>query len=114
MFPASVNEGQKGALRTIVGVYRLQEGATNHVDAIAGGRYLWLDADVRVDRGLVGISGDRSALDAVVGLRGEVNLNDQFYLTYYADVGGGQSNSTWQALAWVNFLDCVFDLVGGY
>ena len=41
--------------------------------------------------------------DAVVGLRGETDLSDRWYLTYYGDVGAGDSDLTWQAAAAVNY-----------
>ena len=37
-------------------------------------------------------------LDAIVGLRGRRNIGgEQWFVTYYADVGAGDSDLTWQA-----------------
>ena len=38
-----------------------------------------------------------------MGVRGRVNLDDHWYLPYYADIGTGDSDSTWQALAGVGY-----------
>lgn len=34
--------------------------------------------------------------DAILGIRGVLHLSDQWYLRYYADIGTGQSDLTWQ------------------
>lgn len=52
--------------------------------------------------------------DAVVGVRGDVVLADRWSLTYYADIGAGQSDLTWQVLAAVNYQINNFDIVLGY
>ena len=44
-----------------------------------------------------------SVLDAVVGVKGHVDLNKQWYVPYYLDLGTRQSVSTWQALAGVGY-----------
>ncbi|CAK9052061.1 UPF0126 membrane protein SCO4104 [Durusdinium trenchii] len=114
VLPTSVNVDLKGVISTFAGGYRLADGENHHVDAIAGGRFLWLDGEISVDRGLVRVSDKPTALDAIVRISGAVDLNEQFYLTYYADVGGGQSNSTWRALAGKNYRAGWGDVVVGY
>jgi hypothetical protein len=37
--------------------------------------------------------------DAVIGVRGYLNLDDKWYLPYHLDIGTGQSDLTWQASA---------------
>lgn len=74
--------------------------------AIVGGlRYATMDVDVTI-----GIQGQQVAqsqsedlLDGVVGVRGRINLNENWYLPYYADIGAGDSDLTWQALAGIGY-----------
>ena len=79
------------------------------LDALAGARYfdLQLDFDLGLNAGrlppFVERSPSVSVLDAVVGVKGHVDLNGQWYVPYYLDLGTGQSNFTWQALAGVGY-----------
>jgi len=45
-----------------------------------------------------GTSLSGSVWDGVVGIRGRANLQGNWYLPYYADIGTGQSDLTWQLL----------------
>lgn len=80
--------------------------------AVLGGvRYLGVDVDARM--GLNGPlpfpgpatekSQEQDMLDGIVGLRGYINLNDNWYLPYYADIGTGDSDLTWQLFAGVGY-----------
>lgn len=35
--------------------------------------------------------------NGIVGLEGKKQLNDRWYMDYYADIGTGNANLTWQA-----------------
>ncbi|MEO1091364.1 MAG: hypothetical protein AAFX81_12055 [Pseudomonadota bacterium] len=89
---------------------------TTSIDALGGARVLWLESDLDFDLagGSASASESGTNVDAVVGARGRTDLTDRLYLTYYADVGTGQSNLTWQALAGLNYSFKRVDLVGGY
>jgi len=41
-------------------------------------------------------------------------LGDKWYLNYYADIGTGESDLTWQALAGVNYTLSKVDVGVGY
>lgn len=41
--------------------------------------------------------------DAVVGVRGKLNIKDGWYLPCHLDIGTGQSDLTWQALGGVGY-----------
>ena len=41
--------------------------------------------------------------DAVVGFRGRAHINDRWFVPYYADVGAGDSDLTWQAMAGIGY-----------
>lgn len=89
---------------------------TTSISALGGARVLWLESDLDFDLAGRSTSASESgtSVDAVVGARGQTDLTDRLYLTYYADVGTGQSNLTWQALAGINYSFKRVDLVGGY
>ena len=96
-------------LLNFIGGYNLWESNQGRLDAIAGARYFDLKLDFRlgVNAGRLSPSVDRSpsvsVLDAVIGVKGNVDLNKQWYVPYYLDVGTGQSDFTWQALAGLGY-----------
>ena len=60
------------------------------------------------------ISGSGGVWDGIVGVTGELNLNDKWYAPYYLDVGAGNSNFTWQAMAGVGYRFDKFDAILTY
>lgn len=112
-----IDVGMKGFISTFGGAYRLYKGDNSSLHAAAGARYFGLDLDLGVNipsvtQSSIGKSG--SVWDAVVGLRGELGFDKHWYLTYYADVGTGDSDLTWQATAGINYRFDRFALVLGY
>ena len=101
----------KGFIATTGVGYRFYEASGTSLDVTGGIRYLWLDGDIDVDINVpvppitrsVSESESGSNWDAVVGLRGQTDLSNKWYLTYYGDVGAGDSDLTWQAAAAVNY-----------
>lgn len=78
---------------------------------IGGVRYIGVDVDVQM-----GLDGplpfprpqtERSQtidnLDGIVGAKGYITLNENWYLPYYADIGTGDSDLTWQMFAGVGY-----------
>ena len=114
--PTEVDVELKGFITTLGGAYRFLQTDTTRLNLVAGARYLWLKADLDVDIGRLGVGGSESdtVWDGIVGLRGKTDLSDKWYLTYYADVGGGNSKTTWQALAAINYRFQRVDAVVGY
>ena len=115
----------KGFSSTFGGGYKVVETAGTTMHAVGGVRFLWLDGEVEVDGRLsVGgtpVSGrvvnEREVgnnWDAIVGLYGKTNINDKWYLSYYGDIGTGNSNFTWQAELAANYRMQSADLVVGY
>lgn len=73
---------------------------------VGGARYAMIDVDV--DLSLMGLQGSgrsdsEGLLDGVVGVRGFISLSEHWYLPYYADVGAGGSDLTWQALGGIGY-----------
>ncbi len=93
----------------LAGGYNLLTNGKSTLDLIAGARYLDLDADVFLGlEGLgpgqsVSFSVSESIWDGIVGVKGRVALGERWFLPYYLDIGAGDSDFSWQALAGVSF-----------
>jgi hypothetical protein len=75
---------------------------------VGGARYTAMDTDSTLTlQGVTARSSKNSAsedlLDGIVGVRGFINLTEHWYLPYYADIGAGGSDLTWQALAGIGY-----------
>ena len=116
--PVSASVDLKGFISTAGVGYRVYEQSGTSLDITGGIRYLWLDSTIKVSVPSISRSvkeeDSGSNWDAVVGFRGKTDLNDKWYLTYYGDVGAGDSDLTWQALAAVNYRLNKVDLTLGY
>jgi len=104
----------KSSITTLAAGYNLVDADGLLLDAIGGARYTWMEVKVKVDLDRIGgplppVSRSLDEKhsdgnwDAIVGARGRYNIDDSWYLPYYADVGGGQSDLTWQALAGIGY-----------
>ena len=93
-------------LWTLAGGYRVAEVPNANLDLFAGFRYLVmnsnLDLTVQDSSGRFyrsnSTSLDQEDWDGIVGARGQLLLNDHWFMPYYADVGAGDSNWTWQGM----------------
>ncbi len=118
--PVSASFDLKGFISTTGVGYRIYEHSGTTLDATGGFRFLWLDGTI--DASIPSLpsapSGELKEVgnnwDAVVGLRGRTDLTDKWYLTYYGDIGAGNSDLTWQAFAAINYRLKSVDLVAGY
>jgi hypothetical protein len=97
---------------TLAGAYTLAHAPSWHVDLLAGFRYLGMDSDLKwrlegsreILDSAGSVSQDRSLWDGIVGVKGQVRLGDgHWFMPYYADIGTGDSNWTWQALVGVGY-----------
>ncbi|MCA0892842.1 hypothetical protein [Microbulbifer agarilyticus] len=107
----------KGFVSTTGGAVRVFENNHSRLNVMAGARYLWLDGTIDVDLESfprVKITDTGKFWDGIVGLRGKSDISPRWYLTYVADIGAGDSDFTWQALAALNYKCRRFDIVGGY
>ena len=94
----------------------LETGATR-LETLAGARYLWMENTFKLKIGdpiKRKFSASDDFLDGVIGIRGNTGLNEKWYLTYYLDVGTGQSDFTWQAVGAVNYRFSKVDALLGY
>ena len=104
----------KASITTLAGGYNVFDKDGTTFDLIAGTRYTWIEVDAKlkanssggpppaVSRRLKESESDGN-WDAIVGGRGQVGVNANWYLPYYLDFGGGQSDLTWQVMAGVGY-----------
>lgn len=107
--------GIKGWQLGFYGAHTVKHGERLRLSALAGLRYLYLDVATQV--GITGPGGERSrrferstaVWDGVVGFRGNLSLNDKWFIPFHADVGTGESKLTWQVLAGIGYRFENFD-----
>lgn len=100
-------------ITTLGAGYNVVDNEKATLDLIGGARYLWLDTEIKLNLKRDGVlletsrqikaSESDSVWDGVVGIKGRINLNDKWYMPYYADVGTGGSDLTWQVLAGIGY-----------
>jgi len=133
LFHTGIDEGTqtkvKGTIWTLAGGYAVVEEPRSRLDIIGGFRYFDTEATTNWQisatvTGPVGASTFPRAgsvaksitiWDAIVGVRGRFNLGEgNWFVPYYADVGGGDSKRTWQAIAGVGYAYHWGDVVLAY
>ncbi len=112
---ADLNFNLKATVWTLAGEYRVANDKTASVDLLAGARNLavkpslgWtFSADLGpLNPGRTGSSEiNENKWDAIVGAKGRVYLSDgrEWFVPWYADVGTGQTDLTWQVLGGVGY-----------
>jgi hypothetical protein len=111
----------KGALWTLGGGYELVDREEYTLELLAGFRYL--RAEAQLNWSLQGplnqfpqagsVDAEEDIWDGLVGFRGEARAGNWFF-PYYADVGAGTSDLTWQASAGVGYRFGGWDIRGVY
>ena len=90
--------------------------------ALVGGlRYLNLDSDLGLSASGPNITPPPAYLsesdniwDGIVGVKGSFMLGKNWYLPYYADIGAGDSQLTWQLFAGIGYMFHWGDIVLAY
>ena len=95
----------------IVG-YNLVETPKGRLDIVGGVRYLNLDMTLGL--GPLGDEESSDIWDGIVGIRGNVNLSEKWYLPYHVDIGAGDSDLTWQAMAGIGYRFSKVDVIVAY
>lgn len=86
--------------------YALHNSDKARVEVFGGLRYLWIDLGVQISaqgNPVFDKSGSEGFWDGIVGLRTKVNLNEKWFMPMSIDVGGGNSDGTWQGLAGIGY-----------
>lgn len=87
------------------GGYNLIDTEQGRLDLIAGARYFSLELDLAfaLNNRAVAFSPSTELTDALVGVKGYVNLNENWYIPYLFDIGAGDSDLTYQAEASIGY-----------
>lgn len=102
----------KSLVLQFAGGYNLyNDGEGTTTDFIFGARYLDLSTDLNLNFVItppeleyeLGLSASEDVWDAIIGLRGNISLGDRWFIPWGANVGGGDSDLTWQAMAGLAF-----------
>ena len=109
---------------TLGGGYNIIDNEKATLNLIGGGRYLWIQIPLKFDFSALplGQQVDRqeketlsgNGWDGIVGVRGKIDLNDKWYLPYYADIGTGNTDLTWQVQAGVGYSFKYADVLLSY
>jgi hypothetical protein len=97
--------------------YDIIQSDSGTLAVIGGLRYLSLDVDLGLDilnSPVARRSDSDGILDGIVGLGGNIELNENWFLPYHVDIGTGDSNFTWQAFAAIGYRFSWGDIRLGY
>lgn len=96
--------------------YTIVDQTTWSLDLLGGIRYGSMDTTLNVNAGqLTSTSSDSNTVtDVIVGGKGRVNLGENWYLPYYADVGSGDTDLTWQVFGGVGYQFDQLSIEAGY
>ena len=114
---AELSVGLENIVSTFGAGWEIVDTGSTQIEVVGAARYLAMDVDIKFHLEPVSEekeSDSASNWDGVVGLRGRTDLSDRWYLTYYADVGAGDSDLTWQASAGINYRFQALDVTLGY
>ena len=106
----------KSLILMAAGYYRLVDQQDSKVDIVAGLRHIDIDQSLEwrfsgdiASLPIPGREGMANAgddyLDAIIGVRGRLGFGQDtsWYIPYYADVGAGGSDMTWQVLGGIGY-----------
>ncbi len=99
------------------GGYNISQTDKLDMNFIAGVRYFGFGIDATRSGGKIlntTLSPSVDLYDAVVGVNGEYNINENWYLPYQFDIGTGDSDFTWQANVSVAYRYSWGDVIGTY
>jgi hypothetical protein len=112
--------GLKSVIVTASGGYTVVDESEGHLDLLLGGRYLYIDVDLDIKTAAplpplgTELSADGSNIDGIIGVKGEYNFSEKVFLPFYADVGTGESDLTWQVFGGIGYRFETFEAVLGY
>lgn len=115
----STNTHLRGTIATAEAGFSLTSNDISPVEFVGGVRYLGTkaSADWNFAAPLAGLdqagsaSRDLYTWDPVVGFRGKIGLNPEWYLPYYIDYGAGASNTTHQEFVGIGYSQHWGDIV---
>ncbi len=112
--PANANVDITGWVVNLQGARNVLDAERASVDILAGARYLDVDSKLTLSVGGAPLPTARqsaSVWDGVIGVKGNVNVTQKWYLPYYLDAGTGQSDLTWQVAGGVGYRFNCCDII---
>ena len=100
--------------------YQVYRSGKSYADIHAGVRYLWVEPTLTFQRqtplspGSFNESDSADTWNGVLGVRGNIALNERWYLSYEADAGTGQSDYVINAIAGIGYRFSKLDAVIAY
>lgn len=103
-------------LLSLYGGYNVVDTGSVTLDAIGGIRYLSLEVDLAfgMNGRQINLSPSVELLDFVIGGQGIYDINENWYMPYLFDIGGGDSTLTYQAMAGVGYRFGWGDIIATY
>lgn len=89
--------------------YNLIDSKKGTLDTFIGVQYVNIDTTVKLSSVGVASSHYKKAtetddvFDGIVGVKGQLNLEGNWYIPYYVDIGSGDSNFTWQTYTGISY-----------
>lgn len=106
----------KNWIITPIVAYRFVNRDNFELSVLGGARYLSLETDLAVTTrgGIITSSQSEDNWDAIIGLRGSFMFGPSWYIPFHLDIGAGDSDFTWQALAGLGYRFDWGDIEAGY
>jgi hypothetical protein len=113
---ASVAVDLRGRVINFIGGYTAVQTDKLNFDVVFGARYLGLNTDLgfAIGNQSMSFSGSGDLWDGIIGVKGNVDVSEKWYFSYYLDAGGGDTDFTWQAQAGFGYELPRLDIVFGY
>ncbi|MBK7332477.1 MAG: hypothetical protein IPI87_08910 [Betaproteobacteria bacterium] len=124
---ASLNYDLKGLIWTVAGEYEVVRDPAAHVDVFVGARMADLEQNINwgLDGNIASIptpdhtgssNASRTEWDGIVGAKGRWYFSGdrRWFIPWYADIGTGDSDVTWQLMGGVGYSWQSIDVVGAW
>jgi hypothetical protein len=124
---ASANLDLKITIWTMAATYRIVQAKDAALDVFAGARLLDFKEELNWTLNgnigqipLPGRAGDQSSknhfTDGIIGIKGRVAFGNElkWFVPYYGDIGTGDSDVTWQAMAGLGYAFSWGEVIGGW
>ena len=86
------------------------------INVFAGARYLEQSVEGQIVNGMdkIPVSNTDRYWSAILGVKGEYDINECYFLSWYADIGTGEPDLNWQLFVGLGYRFAHFDFILGY
>lgn len=104
----TVAEEFEAWILSFYGGYNVIDTGSARLDIIAGMRYFSLDVEASISfpnnpLPTIPLSPSFEVYDALIGVKGSFDINENWYVPYIFDIGAGDTDLTWQAQASIGY-----------